>query len=88
MDPLRPLLLAIPVTLAIDLLWLGVIAKDLYVKTIGSFMRATPVWPSALAVYLLIPLGLVLFVLPKAGGDAGKASAWFYMAYTISPTMP
>ncbi len=76
MDFLRPLLLAVPVTLVIDLLWLGVIAKDIYAKVIGSFMRAAPVWPSALAVYLLIPLGLVLFVLPKADGDAGKAALW------------
>ncbi len=73
---LRALALAVPITLAIDLLWLGVIAKSIYAKALGPLMRAAPIWPSALAVYALIPLGLVLFVLPRAGGDAGKAALW------------
>jgi len=62
--------------LAIDLLWLGVIAKPLYQAGIGHLMAAQPNLAAAVLFYLLFPLGLLLFaVLPSAAGGWGKTLA-------------
>ena len=62
--------------LAIDLLWIGVIAKPLYQAGIGHLMAAQPNLVAALLFYLLFPLGLMLFaVLPGAGGAWGRTVA-------------
>ena len=62
--------------LAIDLLWIGVIAKPLYQSGIGHLMAAQPNLAAALVFYLLFPLGLLLFaVLPTAGSGWGKTLA-------------
>ncbi len=59
--------------LAIDLVWLGVIAKPLYQAGIGHLMAAQPNLLAALLFYLLFPLGLLLFaVLPTAGIGWGR----------------
>jgi uncharacterized membrane protein len=49
------------VLLALDALWLGVIAKPLYQQGIGHLMAAAPNIPVALAFYLLFPVGLLVF---------------------------
>jgi uncharacterized membrane protein len=64
-----------------DMIWLGVIAKQLYENNIGFLLRKTngslsPIWPSALLVYLAIVLGIIFFVVPKANGNAGAALLW------------
>ena len=62
--------------LAIDLLWIGVIAKPLYQAGIGHLMAAQPNLAVALLFYLLFPLGLMLFaVLPSAGTGWGRTLA-------------
>lgn len=62
--------------LAIDLLWIGVIAKPLYQSGIGHLMAAQPNLVAALLFYLLFPLGLLLFaVLPTAGSGWGRTLA-------------
>ena len=57
-----------------DMIWLGVIAKNIYAQNIGMLLRRsgeamTPIWWSAAVVYLCITLGVLFFVLPKAQGD-------------------
>lgn len=57
-----------------DMLWLGIIAKNIYGEHIGLLLRKsgeamTPIWWSAFLVYICIALGLLFFVLPKANGD-------------------
>jgi uncharacterized membrane protein len=55
------------VMLAIDLLWLGVIAKPLYQQGIGHLMAAKPNLVAAGLFYVIFPAGLVLFaVMPNA----------------------
>ena len=62
--------------LAVDLLWIGVIAKPLYQAGIGHLMAAQPNLVAALLFYLLFPLGLLLFtVLPSAGTGWGRTLA-------------
>lgn len=58
---------AAAVMIAIDLLWLGVIAKPLYRDGIGHLMSDTPNIPAALLFYLMFPVGLMIFaVVPNA----------------------
>jgi uncharacterized membrane protein len=63
-------LLILPVLLMLDLFWLGVVMKDFYARELGELARRNggsfaPRWGAAIAVYLLIPAGLVLFVRPQ-----------------------
>ncbi|MGM0438909.1 MAG: DUF2177 family protein [Patescibacteria group bacterium] len=55
--------IALSVFLAIDALWLGFIAKDLYQDQIGFLMKNNVNWVAALIFYLLFILGLVVFVI-------------------------
>jgi uncharacterized membrane protein len=57
-----------------DMIWLGVIAKNIYAENIGLLLRRSgvgmdPIWWSAAVVYVFIALGILFFVLPKANGD-------------------
>jgi uncharacterized membrane protein len=72
---LKDLLILLPIFLGIDFVWLGFIAKGFYDKQFSAFAR-TLNWPAAILVYLLIPLGIAFFVLPKASGDRALALLW------------
>ncbi len=57
-----------------DMIWLGIIAKNIYAQNIGMLLRKsgdamTPIWWAAVVVYVCIALGILFFVLPKAQGD-------------------
>lgn len=73
----------LPIFLVIDLLWLGVVMKGFYSAELGELGRRqggalAPRWGAAIAVYLLIPAGIVLFVRPLVGANAAlwQAFAW------------
>jgi len=57
------------VILTLDLIWLGYVGKGFYVDEIGSLMKAKPSLLSAFFVYALLVSGIIIFVLPRAGGD-------------------
>lgn len=59
-------LIALPVFFAIDMLWLGVIAKNVYAKQIGHLLRPDVNWTAALLFYFLFIFGMVLFVIAPA----------------------
>lgn len=59
-------LIAFPVFFAIDMLWLGLIAKNFYAKQIGFLMKSHINWTAAVGFYLLFIVGLVLFVIAPA----------------------
>jgi uncharacterized membrane protein len=59
-------LIALPVFFAIDMVWLGLVAKGFYRRQIGFLMRDGFNWPAAVAFYLLFILGLVVFVIAPA----------------------
>lgn len=63
---LKLFLIAVPIFFAIDLLWLGVIAKGIYGKYLGHLMRDTPIWSSAIVFYLLFIVGMIIFVINPA----------------------
>jgi uncharacterized membrane protein len=59
------------VFLSLDFAWLGVLMSGFYRTELGAFARRSgttlaPIWWAAAVVYLIIPIGIVLFVVPKA----------------------
>lgn len=53
--------LTILVFFAIDIVWLGVIAKDIYQKYLGSFLTDQVNWGAAIVFYLLYIVGILVF---------------------------
>ena len=46
---------------AVDLVWLGVIAKNLYAKYLGHFLAERVNWAAAIIFYALYIIGIILF---------------------------
>jgi len=73
--------------LLIDLVWLGVVAKDFYRRELGGLMADKIDWTAGLAFYLIFAAGIVFFcVLPAltSGGvlrAAGLGLALGFVAY-------
>ena len=66
-------LMTVPVFFAVDMLWITVVAKDLYSKSIPG-IRPMPNWYAAMAFYLLYIAGILFFaVLPNVGVSWQKA---------------
>ena len=67
---LKIYLACLPFTLLLDYIWLAKLMQGFYIKELGPYARVRgatikPVYWAAAIVYLLLPLGIVLFVLPK-----------------------
>jgi uncharacterized membrane protein len=58
--------IAIPIFFAMDLVWLGFVAKNFYRSQIGFLMKSDINWTAAIAFYLLFIVGLVIFVITPA----------------------
>jgi uncharacterized membrane protein len=57
--------LTVPVFFAIDMVWLGLIAKKFYARQIGHLMAPKVHWAPALVFYFLFIAGILVFaVLP------------------------
>ena len=78
------------VMVALDLLWLGVIAQPLYQQGIGHLMAEQPVVPVAVLFYLLYALGVVVFAVAPQLAPAtprgwaatlGMAALFGFIAY-------
>ena len=63
---LKLYLITLPVFFAIDMVWLGLVAKNFYAKHIGFLMKPDVNWVAAILFYLLFIIGLVLFVIAPA----------------------
>ena len=48
---------------AIDLIWLGVIAKNFYSRHLGRLLRERVNWTAAILFYLLYILGIMIFAI-------------------------
>ena len=59
-------LLTTLVFFAVDMTWLGLIAKDLYKKYLGSFLSDKVNWPAAMIFYLLFIIGIFYFAILPA----------------------
>lgn len=84
---------SVPVFFAIDMLWLGLIAKNFYAKHIGHLLKDTVNWTAAIAFYLIFLAGLTFFVIhpaveKKSLLHAAQAGAFFgfvtYATYDLT----
>ena len=75
------------VMVALDMLWLGVIARPLYQQGIGHLMAERPVIPVAVLFYVLYAVGLTLFTIrpfaaqPGLGQTLIAAALFGFFAY-------
>ena len=63
---LKLYLIAFPVFLAIDMVWLTLVSKNFYAKQIGFLMTKNPNILAALIFYLIFIAGLIVFVITPA----------------------
>lgn len=66
---------ALAAMLVIDLLWLAVIAKNLYQSALGNLLADKPNLGAAGIFYLLYPLGVVYFAISPALASASLGQA-------------
>ena len=71
---------ALAIFFSIDLLWLGVIAKNLYRDQIGFLMVDQIRWVPAILFYVLYLVGLVLFAIWPAHKESSASTALMYGA--------
>lgn len=55
--------IALPIFLAIDMVWLGLVSKNFYRAQIGTLMKPDVNWIAAIVFYLIFIAGLVTFVI-------------------------
>ena len=73
-------LAAVAVMLLLDLLWLGWIARPLYLQGLAHLMAGSPTWWAAALFYAVYGLGLLRFAIALPPGQAagrgiGRAAA-------------
>jgi uncharacterized membrane protein len=73
--------IALPVFFAIDMLWLGVVAKDFYRAQIGTLLKSDVNWVAAIIFYLIFIAGLVMFVITPAMEKGSWTYALFFGAF-------
>jgi len=75
---LKLYLLTIPLFFAIDLLWLGVFARDFYQKNLAHLLSPAVNWPAALIFYGVYIVGIMLFAVRPGllEQSLGKAALW------------
>lgn len=75
MQFLKLYLIALVVFFAVDLLWLGVIAKGFYSRFLGHWLAPNVNWTAAIVFYLLYIGGILYFAVWPAlqQGSLGKA---------------
>lgn len=60
---------------AIDMLWLGLVARTFYQRHLGFLMAPHPNWLAAIVFYLLFVVGIVVFVVvPGLKADSLKTT--------------
>ena len=74
-------LIALPVFLAIDVIWLTIISKNFYAKQLGYLMSKNPNLLAALLFYLIFIAGLVFFVITPALDKKMWTQAFFAGAF-------
>lgn len=63
---LKSALIALPVLIALDLIWLGVIAKGFYFRELAGLLAPNVNWFAAALFYVIFVIGLAVFVIVPA----------------------
>lgn len=77
---LKLYLLTIPIFFAIDLVWLGVVAKSFYRDRIGHLMADEVNWMAALVFYMMYIVGIIFFAVQPALAENSWQKAAIYGA--------
>lgn len=84
MDFARQLAIGVPVFVVVDFLWIGLVANGFYKRELGDLARRSgenfdPRLAPAALLYVLVVIGLAVFVLPRARslGEAALYGALF-----------
>jgi uncharacterized membrane protein len=93
LETLKLLAVGVPVFVAVDLVWLGVVANRFYKQELGALARRAgenfdPRLAPAVVLYVLVVLGLIVFVLPRVQQgslwDAARYGALFgFIGYGV-----
>jgi uncharacterized membrane protein len=59
------------VMVVLDMLWLGVVARQTYQQAIGHLMAESPRIPAAIVFYVVYSVGLLVFAVAPHAGDPG-----------------
>ena len=78
---LRNFIITFIVFMTIDLIWLGVVAKNLYNKYLGYIMTKNINWIAAVIFYVIFVIGLLLFVIYPA---MAKNSVQYIIIYGMA----
>lgn len=65
---------------AVDMLWLGFLAKGIYNKYLNNFLSGQVNWPAAIVFYLLFIVGIFIFVITPATKNGSFNHALLYGA--------
>jgi len=74
-------LIALVTFFALDMTWLGLIAKNLYREQIGHLLRPDVNWTAAIVFYLLFIGGLIVFVISPSVQKQSLMSALLLGAF-------
>lgn len=72
--------LTLSVFFAIDMIWLGLIAKQFYAQQLGSLLKTDVNWLAALVFYALFVVGLVVLILQPALDKSSLQQALLHAA--------
>ncbi len=72
--------IALPVFFVIDMIWLGLVAKNFYKNQIGFLMKPDINWTAGIIFYLLFIIGLVYFVIAPAVENGSWMNAFIFGA--------
>ena len=77
MDYIKMYIITLIVFFAVDIIWLGFIAKNIYKKHLGFLMGEKTNWLAAILFYSIYIIGLVFFALNPALQNASITYAIF-----------
>jgi uncharacterized membrane protein len=72
--------IALSIFFAIDMTWLGLVAKNFYAKQIGSLTKSNINWAAAITFYLIFIAGLTVFVILPAMQKGSWTHTFFFGA--------
>lgn len=73
---IKSFLVTFAVFMVIDLIWLGIIAKNLYAKYLGFIMTDQINWLAAVVFYVIFIVGMLFFVIHPALDKGSIQSAF------------
>jgi uncharacterized membrane protein len=65
--------ITLPIFFAVDLVWIGVVARNFYQRHLGFLLSPNVNWPAALLFYAVYIAGIVFFAI-KPALETGSAS--------------